>query len=129
MEASPGGGVEFGQAIGYRNVHKLQLGYRQISYRRLTAKLYYLQPGSFVAMIRPSAQSCRRLQSGSQLPSGPDAEFQTSGLAAFVEHAQLMPATGERVVEGSILSALPNRLAIEEPPAPAAAAQGRKIEP
>jgi hypothetical protein len=40
MEASPGGGLEFGRTIGYKNVHKLQLGYRQIPYRRFMTKLY-----------------------------------------------------------------------------------------
>lgn len=80
-------------------------------------------------MLMRSGQSGRGLQMDERVASGPYAEFQTSGLPTFIEHAQLMPAAVERLGEGSIQRTLAQRLAIEKPPAPTAAAQGRKTQP
>ena len=51
------------------------------------------------------------------------AELQTSGSAGFVQQAQLVPAEAfDHLVEGGLGGAFTQWLAIEEPPAPAAAA-------
>ena len=66
-----------------------------------------------------SGQSGRR----QRRVSWPYAEFQTSGLATLVEHAQLMPAAVEGVIERCIQRCVTQRPAIEEPPAPATSPQ------
>lgn len=59
----------------------------------------------------------------------PDAELQTSGLPTVIEHAELVPAAAEGMTEGRIRRTVTQRLTIEEPPAPATAAQRREAEP